>query len=132
MYRTGIILPALFVLALSIGLVSSAEARKWRWGQFYGFYNHGYSVRSADDGRRARAAEAVETARARTGGGDFGAVIDRLIRGCVQEAAELQSWPFDEITRIVAPDDAQRDALETLRAAVTAGAERLSAGCPQD
>jgi LTXXQ motif family protein len=40
--------------------------------------------------------------------------------------------PFDEITRIVAPDDAQRSALGALRASATAGAQRLSAHCPQD
>jgi hypothetical protein len=74
----------------------------------------------------------VETAPARTGGGSFGAVIDRLIRGCVQQAAELQDLPFDEITRIVAPDDAQRGALEALRASATAGAQRVSTQCPQD
>jgi hypothetical protein len=76
--------------------------------------------------------EGLETLRARTGGGAFGAVIDRLIRGCLDQAAELRSWPFDEIARIVAPDDAQRGALEALRASATAGAERLSADCPQD
>jgi hypothetical protein len=131
MSRTGV-LPALLVLALSMCLTSSAEARKWRLWHFYGFYGHGYSVRSGDDGRRARAARAAEVARARTGGGAFGAVTDRLIRGCLQQAAELQSWPYDEITRIVAPDDAQRGALEALRASAGAGAERLSAECPQD
>jgi hypothetical protein len=131
MSRTGV-LPALLVLALSLCLTSSAEARKWRLWHFYGFYGHGYSVRSGDDGRRARAARAVEAARARTGGGAFGAVTDRLIRGCLQQAAELQSWPYEEITRIVAPNDAQRGALEALRASAGAGAERLSAECPQD
>lgn len=131
MSRTGV-LPALLVLALSLCLTSSAEARKWRLWHFYGSYGHGYSVRSGDDGRRARAARAVEAARARTGGGAFGAVTDRLIRGCLQQAAELQSWPYEEITRIVAPDDAQRGALEALRASAGAGAERLSAECPQD
>jgi hypothetical protein len=130
MSRTGI-LPALLVLALSMCLASSAEARKWRWWGFYGFYGHGYLVRSGDYGRRARAAAAVETAGARTGGGAFGAVIDRLVRGCLDQAAELRSWPFDEIARIAAADDAQRSALEALRASATAGAERLSADCPK-
>jgi hypothetical protein len=129
MSRTGI-LPALLVLALC--LASSAEARKWRWWGFYGFYGHDYLVRSGDYGRRARVATAVETARARTDGGAFGAVIDRLVRGCRQQAAELQSWQYDEITQIVAPNDAQRSALEALRASASAGAERLSADCPQD
>jgi hypothetical protein len=85
-----------------------------------------------DDGWRDRVSEGLGTARARTGGGGFGSVIDRLIRGCVQQAADLQNLPFDEITRIVAPDDTQRVALEGLRAAATAGARRVSAQCPRD
>jgi hypothetical protein len=130
--RTGS-LQLLFMLALSICLVSSsAEARKWRWRHFYNVYDYGYVIRPGDDGRRDRASEVVETVRARTGGGGFGAVIDRLIRGCVQQAAELQNLPFDEITRIVAPDDTQRGALEVLRATATAGAQRVSTQCPQD
>jgi hypothetical protein len=89
-------------------------------------------LRHGDDGRRDRFAEVVETARARTDGGGFGAVIDRLIRGCMQEVAGLQNLPFDEITRIVAPDDTQRGALEALRVSTTAAAELVSAQCPQD
>src|SRR6516164_3446922 len=89
-------------------------------------------VRPADDGRRDRVSEVVETARTRTGGGGFGTVIDRLIRGCVQQAAELQNLPFDEIMRIVAPNDKQRAALEALRASASAEAQRVSAQCPQD
>ena len=126
-------LRVLLVLTLSVCLVSSsAEARRWRWRHFYGVYDYGYGVRPADDGRRDRVSEVVETARTRTGGGGFGTVIDRLIRGCVQQAAELQNLPFDEITRIVAPDDTQRGALEALRASATAEAQRVSAQCPQD
>jgi hypothetical protein len=130
--RTGA-LHVLLVLTLTVCLVSSsAEARRWHWRHFYGVYDYGYVVRPGDDGRRDRASEVVETARASTGGGGFGAVIDRLIRGCVQQAAELQNLPFDEITRIVAPDDTQRSALEALRASATAEAQRVSAQCPQD
>jgi hypothetical protein len=122
------------VLTLGVCLVSSsAEARKWwRWRHFYRVYDYSYVARSGDDGRRDRVSEMVETARARTGGGSFGAVIDRLIRGCVQQAVELQKLPFDEIMRIVAPDDTQRSALEALRASASAGAQRVSAQCPQD
>ena len=127
--RTGA-LYVLLVLTLSVCFVSSsAEARKWHWRQFYGAYDYSYVVPSRDDWRD-RISEGIETSRARTGGG-FGAVIDRLIRGCVQQAAQLQNLPFDEITRIAAPDATQRVALEALRASATAGAERVSAQCPQ-
>jgi len=131
MHKTRML--ALVVLVLTLGSVSSVEARKWRWWQFHdGFNSEGNDGRPREENWRARQAETVERARARTGGGAFGAVIDRLIRGCAREAAELKGWPFDQITRIVVPNDAQRAALETLRAAVSAGAERLSAECPQD
>ena len=131
--RTGA-LHVLLVLTLSVWLVSSsAEARKWHWPHFYGVYDYdyGYVVPSGDDDWRDRISEGLETSRARTGGG-FGAVIDRLIRGCVQQAAQLQNLPFDEITRIAVPDDTQRVALVALRASATAGAERVAAQCPQD
>src|SRR5262249_4757919 len=112
----------LFVLTLSVCLVSSsAEARRWHWRHFHGVYGYGHHW---DDGRRDSVTEMEETARAKTNGG-FGAVIDRLIRGCVQQSAGLQNLPFDEITRIVAPDDAQRGALEALRASTAAAAEQV-------
>jgi hypothetical protein len=128
MLRTGI-LPALLVLVLSIGLVSGAEARKWRW--WFSFGSHAYSARSGeDDGRRARAAQLAESTRAKTGGGAFGAVVDRLIRGCGQQAVELQNWPFDAIAKIASPDDTQRRALDQLRATAADAAERLRSDCP--
>jgi hypothetical protein len=125
-------LHALLVLTLSVCLVSSsAEARKWRWRQFYGVYDYGYEVPSEDDGWRDHIPERAETTRAGAGGG-FGVVVDRLIRGCMEQAAQLQNLPFDEIARIVGPNDTQRVALEALRASATAGAARVSAQCPQD
>ena len=133
MSRTGI-LPALLVIALSLCLGTSAEARKWRWWHIYGHgysaYGHGYSARSGYD-RRARTTARAETARSKTGG-PFGAVINRLVHGCLEQASEFQSWPFDAITRIVAPDDVQLSALEALRNSAAAAAERLSSECPRD
>jgi ABC-type sugar transport system substrate-binding protein len=111
--RTGAL--HVVLLTLSVFLVSSsAEARKWRWRHFYGVYDYGYVVPFGDDGWRDRVSEGVETARARTGGG-FGAIIDRLIRGCVQQAADLQNLPFDEIARIVAPKAVLIVRLEAVR-----------------
>jgi hypothetical protein len=46
--------------------------------------------------------------------------------------AEFQNWPYEAISQIASPDDAQRSTLEALRASTTAAAERLSADCPQD
>ena len=124
------ILPALLALVLSLCLASDAEARKWRWWFSWG---HGHVARSGDDGgRRARAAAWGEAGRGSRNGQAFGAVVDRLVRGCLQQADDLRNWPFGEIARIAAPDDAQRLTLEALRASVAAAVERLSTDCPQD
>jgi hypothetical protein len=44
----------------------------------------------------------------------------------------VQSWPFDDIARIAAPDDRQRGALDQLRSAAAAAAEKLSGDCPKE
>ena len=110
----------------------NAEARKWRWRHFHGAYGYSHMDRSEGDGRRDGASEAVEGARGSTGGGGLSAVMDQLIRGCAQQAAQLQNLPFDKITRIVAPKDTQRNALEALRAATAAGAERVYRPVPAE
>jgi hypothetical protein len=138
MFRGKVTLPSLLGLALILSFVSSAEARKWRFNffglQIYGYSSrsvvHGYSPRSAVD--RRNVANVVETQRASTGGGAVGALLDHLVGGCLQQAAEFQNWPYEAITQIASPDDAQRSALEALRASTTAVAERLSAECPRD
>lgn len=138
MFRGKVILPSLLGLALILSLVSSVEARGWRLNFFglhiYGGYSprvaYGYAPRSDVD--RRDVANVVEPERARAGGGAVGALLDRLVRGCVQQAAEFQNWPYEAIIQIASPDDAQRSALEALRASTTAAAERLSADCPWD
>ena len=138
MFRGKVIQPSLLGLALILSFVSSAEARKWRFN-FFGLQVYGYSSRSVVYGHfprsavdRRNVANVVETARASTGGGAVGALLVRLVRGCLQQAAEFQNWPFEAITEIASPDDAQRSALEALRASTSAAAERLSADCPRD
>ena len=105
MFRGKVILPSLLGLALILSLVSSAEARGWRLNffglQIYGGYSprsvaYGYSRRSVVD--RRNVANVVETERAHArGGGAVGVLLDRLVRGCLQQAAEFQSWPYEEI-----------------------------------
>jgi len=138
MFRGKVIQPSLLGLALILSFVSSAEARKWRFN-FFGLQVYGYSSRSVVYGHSPRSAvdrrnvaNVVETARASTGGGAVGALLVRLVRRCLQQAAEFQNWPFEAITQIASPDDAQRSALEALRASTSAAAERLSADCPRD
>jgi len=103
------IAPALLALALSMCLTSGADARKGRSWHF--FDRSGYSNHS---------------------GGAIGDVTDRLVRGCLQQAAAFQNWPFDDIAVIVRPNDVQRGALDALRSSAAAAAQRLSAECPQD
>ena len=138
MFRGKVILPSLLGLALILSLVSSAEARSWRLN-FFGLHIYGYSPRSVVHGYSPRSgvdrrnvANVGETERASTGGGAVGALLDRLVRGCLQQASEFQSWPYEAIVQIASPDEAQRSALEALRASTTAAAERLSADCPRD
>ena len=86
MFRNRI-LPAV-LLALSVSLASAAEARKkWRW---WHHYDHSYSDRFGNDySRRARAAERPEHTRASIRPAAFRAAIDRIVRGCSQQAVEL-------------------------------------------
>jgi hypothetical protein len=120
---------ALLVLALALGLAATADARHRR--HHGGYDTSGWS--GSGDAARAGAAElATAQARMSGGGGAFGAIVARLIRGCAQQADELAGWPYDAIAQIVGPDETQRGALDALRAAAQAAARRLSSDCPQD
>jgi LTXXQ motif family protein len=97
--------------------------------------------RDRDDWRRSREREDW-TRRREAGrgdavmrpgpGGPFAAVVAKLVRGCGQQGAEFENWPFDAIAQIVGGDEAQRKALEGLRESAKAAAQRLAADCPQD
>src|SRR3954454_51940 len=118
MFRGKVIPPSLIGLALILSLVSSVEARGWRLNFFglhlYGGYSprvaYSYSPRSRVD--RRNVANVAEPERAHAGSGAVGALLDRLVRGCVQQAAEFQNWPYEAIIQIASPDDTQRSALE--------------------
>jgi len=62
----------------------------------------------------------------------FGAVVEKLVRGCGQQGAEFENWPFDAIAQIVGADEKERTALEGLRDSAKTAAQRLAADCPQD
>jgi hypothetical protein len=120
---------ALLVLALALGLAAAADARHRR--HHGGYDASGWS--GSGDAARAGAAQRPDAqAQMSRGGGAFGALVARLIRGCAQQADELAGWPFDAIAQIVGPDESQRGALDALRAAAQAAAQRLSSDCPQD
>jgi len=142
MSRTGF-LRALLALSLILCSVSNADARKWRSRHHH---TDDYSVFSRDEIRRppqadrrarteggsTRAAEPAKNANSAVVGGPFTTAIDSLIRVCLQQAGQFQSWPFDDISRIATPDDRQRAALDELRAATSAAAKKLTAECPKD
>ncbi len=118
-------------------LATSADAR---WRRYYDWGR--YSARSEPppetqseaqfqrEAWRRRDAEFADNGR-RGRGGALGAVVERLIRGCAQQGLELKGWPFDMIAQVVAPDDAQRAALEALRDTARQAAEALASSCPQ-
>jgi LTXXQ motif family protein len=88
--------------------------------------------RYRDEWTRRRAAERSDAALRPGRGGPFGAVVEKLVRGCAAQGAEFEHWPFDAIAKIAGTDEKQRIALEGLRGAAKEAAERLSADCPQD
>jgi hypothetical protein len=56
----------------------------------------------------------------------------RAAEVCSSDASDLTDWPIDRISEIVQPIDAQRPALEELRAAGSKAIDILKAGCPTD
>jgi hypothetical protein len=129
MLRTGI-LSALLLVVMSVCLSTSADARRWKWWQYYSSYDR--SARSDDDNRRRARPSEVPGPAARVGrGGALGGIAERLISGCGQQSAELANLPFDTIARVAVPDDAQRAALDALRSTAREAAGRFASDCPQ-
>jgi hypothetical protein len=120
------VVSAILLIVAAVGLASDADARSGR----------GDSDRNSDqtdpgDRRRGRDAEAPD-ASSRRGGGAFTAIVARLIHGCSQQGADIQSWPFDSMAQIVNPDDSQRQALDQLQAVAKSTADALRSNCPRD
>jgi LTXXQ motif family protein len=88
--------------------------------------------RDRGDWTRQRDAERGDAALRRTRGGPFGAVVEKLVRGCGRQGAEFENWPFDAIAQSVGADENERTALAALRESAKTAAERLAADCPQD
>src|SRR5262249_54146219 len=80
----------------------------------------------------ATAAGASAAALRRGRSGPFGAIIEKVVRGCAVQAAEFENWPFDSISEAVAPNEAQRNALTNLRNVANEAGQRLAKDCPQD
>src|SRR6516164_5503402 len=88
--------------------------------------------REREDWTRRREAERGDAALRRARGGPFAAVVEKLVRGCGQQGAEFENWPFDAIAQIVGADEKERTALAALRERAKKAAEQLAADCPQD
>jgi LTXXQ motif family protein len=56
----------------------------------------------------------------------------RAAEVCSNQAPELTDWPIERISEVVQPTDAQRQALDELRAASAKAIEIFQSGCPKD
>jgi LTXXQ motif family protein len=56
----------------------------------------------------------------------------RAAEVCSNQAPELTDWPIERIAQVVQPNDAQRAALDELRAASAQAIEMLKSSCPKD
>src|SRR5207244_5029159 len=56
----------------------------------------------------------------------------RAAEVCSDDATQLTNWPLERISEVVQPTDAQRPALDELRAANAKAVDMLKARCPRD
>jgi LTXXQ motif family protein len=56
----------------------------------------------------------------------------RPVSVCNDSAPQLTDWPIERIAEVVEPNDAQRPALDELRAASAKAIDMLKSGCPKD
>jgi LTXXQ motif family protein len=75
----------------------------------------------------ARTASTAERRVARTGGSE-----QRAAEVCNNNTSDLTDWPIERISQVVQPTEAQRAALDELRAASEKAISILKAGCPND
>jgi hypothetical protein len=124
------VVPAIILIVAAVCFASNADARRWRY--YGGGNNDRNSSQTESDDRRSGPDTERPDSGSRRGGGAFTAIVDRLIRGCSQQGADIQSWPFDSIAQVVNPDDSQREALDQLRIVAKSTADALKSNCPGD
>ena len=108
------------------------DRRRARYDEWRRARYEGWRGREREDWTRRREAERGDAVMRPTRGGPFGAVVEKLVRGCGAQGAEFENWPFDAIAEIVGADEKERTALEGLRESAKKAAQRLAADCPQD
>src|SRR5262244_1218399 len=93
---------------------------------YYGIYgNYAYIPPGAGSGGHRGSSSPRRAARA--DGGER-----RAAEVCNDNAAQLTDWPIERISAVVETTDAQRPALEELRAASAKAIDMLKSGCPKD
>jgi len=107
------------------------DQRRARYDDWRRSRDDWHRARERENWTRRREAERSDAELLR-GRGPFGAVVEKLIRGCGQQGADFDNWPFDALARIAGADEGQRTALSTLRDSAKRAAERLASDCPQD
>src|SRR5262249_9447300 len=80
-----------------------------------------------DVGIRARGANTTDRPVASAGGSQ-----QRAAEVCSNGASDLTDWPIERISEVVQSTEAQRPALDELRAASQQAIDILKAGCPRD
>lgn len=112
---------------LATSLLSGAQAR-------HGWHHHGrhHGLSYEDRVPQARDLGLAAPRGAQPQGGGFADAVAQIIRACSGQAADLQKMPLDAVVKTIEPSDAQRAALEQIRAAATDAANKLDAACPHD
>src|SRR5215472_15186039 len=103
---------------------------------YYGIYGpyaysgpYGYHPSADPNGYYTR-----RSARRGVSSGHYAAAnsTERAAEVCSDDAAQLINWPIERISEVVQPTDAQRPALDELRAANAKAIDMLKAACPKD
>jgi histone H3/H4 len=103
---------------------------------YYGIYGpyaysgpYGYRPSADPNGYYTR-----RSARRGMSSGHYAAAngTERAAEVCSDDAAQLTNWPIERISEVVQPTDAQRSALDELRAANAKAIDMLKAACPKD
>jgi len=94
----------------------------------YAYGGPGPAIAAGPDvGIRARGSNTTERRLASAGGSE-----QRAVEVCSNSGTDLTDWPIARISDVVEPTEAQRPALDELRAASQKAMDILKAGCPKD
>jgi LTXXQ motif family protein len=101
---------------------------------YYGIYGP-YAYGGPAVGIAAGSGVSISARSANTAGqrvASAGGSEQRAAEVCSNSASDLTDWPIERISEVVQPTEAQRPALDELRAASQKAIDILKAGCPND